>query len=57
MRSANRTLSAAGALAGGASASLLGVVPTLLFVIVIFAAAFGVALGSPVRTARDDETS
>ena len=57
MRSANRTLAAAGALAGGASASLLGVVPTLLFVIVIFAAAFGIALGSPVRTARYDETS
>ena len=55
VRSANRTMAALGALAGGAAATLLGVQPTLFVVVGVFAVAFLLAVGSPVRTARDDE--
>lgn len=52
MRSANRTVAALGAVAGGASATLLGVLPTLVGIAAVFAAAFVVAVASPLRTAR-----
>lgn len=55
MRSANRTMGAIGALAGGAAATLLGVRPTLIGIVGVFAAAFIIAICSPLRTARDDE--
>lgn len=55
MRSANRTMGALGAVAGGAAATLLGERPALLIVVGVFAVAFVVAAASPVRSARDDE--
>ncbi len=55
VRSANRTMAAIGALAGGAAATVLGVRPTLFLVVGVFAVAFIIAVGSPVRAARDDE--
>lgn len=55
MRSANRTMGAIGALAGGAAATLLGERPALIIVACFFTAAFIVAAASPLRTARDDD--
>lgn len=55
VRSANRTMAAVGALAGGTAATLLGVRPTLWCIVVVFAAAFAIAIGSPLRAARDDD--
>ncbi|WP_349236116.1 MFS transporter [Cryobacterium sp. BB307] len=55
MRSANRTMGALGALAGGTAATLLGERPALMIIVCLFAAAFIVAIASPLRTARDDE--
>jgi len=55
MRSANRTMGALGAVTGGAAATLLGVQPTLVCVVVVFTAAFVIAIASPMRAARDDE--
>ena len=55
MRSANRTMGALGALAGGAAATLVGERPTLIGVVAAFTAAFLIAIFSPVRAARDDE--
>jgi hypothetical protein len=55
MRSANRTMAAVGALAGGTAATLLGERVALVLVVCVFTAALVVALASPVRTARDDE--
>lgn len=55
MRSANRTMGALGALAGGAAATLLGERPALVIVVCLFAAAFIIAIVSPLRTACDDE--
>lgn len=57
MRSANRTMGALGAVAGGAAATLLGIWPTLVCVVVVFTAAFVIAIASPVRAARDDEAA
>jgi hypothetical protein len=55
MRAANRTMGAVGALAGGTAATLLGERPALVIVVCIFAAAFMIAIASPLRTASDDE--
>ena len=55
MRSANRTMAAMGALAGGAAATLLGERVTLAIVVCVFAVAFVIAVASPLRSARDDE--
>ena len=55
MRSANRTMAAVGALAGGTAATLLGERWTLGIIVCVFAAAFVIASASPLRTARDDE--
>ncbi|SIT72364.1 MFS transporter [Microbacterium sp. RU33B] len=52
MRSANRTVAAVGAIVGGVTASAFGVLPALVGVAVVFAAAFAIAAASPVRTAR-----
>lgn len=57
MRSANRTLGAAGAIAGGSAATLLGERSSLLIAVGLFAVAFAIAIGSRVRAARDDEDS
>lgn len=57
MRSANRTMAAIGALAGGIAATLLGERATLVIVVCVFVAAFVIAIASPVRTARDDEAA
>ena len=54
MRAANRTMGAVGALAGGAAATLLGERPALIIFVCVFAAAFIIAIASPLRTARDD---
>lgn len=56
MRSANRTMGALGAVAGGAAASLLGERPSLFIVAGLFGVAFLMAVGSPVRSARDDDS-
>ncbi|KDP92297.1 MULTISPECIES: MFS transporter [Clavibacter] len=50
MRSANRTLAAAGAVGGGALMSTVGGGPALLVVVVVFLAAAVVAVCSPLRT-------
>lgn len=55
MRSVNRTMGAIGALAGGAGATLLGERPALFIIGGVFAAAYVIAIASPVRSARDDE--
>jgi len=55
MRSANRTMGAIGALAGGAAATFIGVRPTLIGVVAVFTGAFIIAALSPVRSARDDD--
>ncbi|MHA6693712.1 MFS transporter [Homoserinimonas sp. A520] len=55
MRAANRTMGAVGALTGGAAATLLGERPTLIIAVCLFAAAFMIAIASPLRTARGDE--
>lgn len=57
MRSANRTMAAIGAIAGGAAATLFGVRPTLTGVVGLFAAAFLIAIFSPLRTASGDENT
>jgi MFS family permease len=57
MRSANRTMAALGAVAGGAAATLLGERWTLGIIAGIFAASFIIAFASPLRAARDDEES
>lgn len=51
LRAANRSMAVVGALAGGLSASLWGVRPTLLAVVGLFLAAFLVAAMSPLRSA------
>ena len=51
MRSANRTLAAAGAVGGGALMTVAGDGVALLAVTLVFAAAVVVAAGSPLRTA------
>lgn len=55
MRSANRTMAAIGAVLGGIAATLLGERASLWLVVCVFVVAFGIALLSPLRTARDDE--
>ena len=55
MRAANRTMAAVGALAGGATMTLLGERPALIVIIAVYAAAFIIAIASPLRAARDDE--
>lgn len=55
MRSANRTMGALGALAGGTAATLLGERSAIIIAVCIFAAALVIAIASPVRSARDDE--
>lgn len=56
MRAANRTMGALGAIAGGIGATVLGVQPSLVWVVGVFLLAFLVAVCSPLRTARPDET-
>lgn len=51
MRAANRTMAAAGAVAGGVAVTLIGIPPTLWCLIGIFTTAFLIALLSPVRSA------
>ncbi|WP_127476692.1 MFS transporter [Microbacterium sulfonylureivorans] len=53
-RSANRTMAAAGALAGGVAATFVGVNAVLFGAAAVFTVAFLVALLSPLRTARTD---
>jgi MFS family permease len=55
IRSANRTMAAVGALAGGTAASLLGQRTSFALVSAVFLVAFVIAVASPVRTARDDD--
>ncbi len=55
MRSANRTMAAVGAVLGGIAATLLGERAALWLVVCVFVIAFGIAVVSPLRTARDDE--
>jgi MFS family permease len=55
MRSANRTMAAVGALAGGALAATAGTRAALLAAVAMYLAAFLVAVLSPVRHARDDD--
>jgi predicted MFS family arabinose efflux permease len=55
MRSANRTMAAVGALAGGALAATAGTRAALLAAVAMYLAAFLVAVLSPVRRARDDD--
>lgn len=55
MRSANRTVFAIGALAGGAAAGLIGYRPTIWIGIAVFAIAALIIVVSPFRTARHPE--
>ncbi|GAA1760831.1 MFS transporter [Agromyces humatus] len=55
MRAANRTMAAVGALAGGTAMTLLGERPSLFIIVGVYAAAFIIAIASPLRAARDDE--
>lgn len=55
MRSANRTLAAIGALAGGTAATVLGERPALAIIVGVFATAFIIAIASRLPAARDDD--
>ncbi|MDL9978242.1 MFS transporter [Microbacterium sp. ASV49] len=54
MRSANRTVAAVGAVAGGALIALLGPTVALWCGVAVYTAALAIALFSPMRTARVD---
>jgi uncharacterized membrane protein len=49
MRSANRTMAALGALVAGFTVAAVGVAPTLVGIVVVFAVAGAIALVSPLR--------
>lgn len=57
MRSANRTVFAIGALAGGATAGVLGSRPTIWLGIAVFVVAAVIIAASPFRHARHDDDS
>jgi predicted MFS family arabinose efflux permease len=55
-RAANRTLAALGAVAGGVAVSLVGPRPAVVTVVLVFAVAAVIAVLSPLRGARHDES-
>lgn len=55
-RAANRTLAALGAVAGGVAVSLVGPRPAVVTVVLVFAVAAVIAVLSPLRDARHDES-